>query len=398
MGCNPSTRLRLAQGFAPRKEALFTGGSILGFLDSLGGNLRGPRGLSGVVVQGTNLGDAVREGIRYLVKSQSPEGRIGEPLTKHTYSQALAVHALAKAARSLSSGAGISEEEARSLKLALDWATACLVSAQNPGAGWRYGTRPGDNDSSVTATCLLALHAARRAGVHVPEHAFEGGLNWFQQVTDPKEQRVGYNARGTGKVFVPGKNEQYSDHPTMTAAAGVCQYHLVGSIWKPLVRMVFADLPKLSLNDQDYYYWHYGTRFAVLAFEPKEADVWKSAIIKAISTGQCLNETSCRRGAWESHDRWGCEGGRIYATALNTLTLEYALLPRAFEYGASPHNEGSSSAQTQLWIFKLKTGGKIQALSFKEQQDCYQVKVVGGSITILKNDVEQILKADSKGK
>ena len=27
MGCNPSTRLRLAQGFAPRKEALFTGGS-----------------------------------------------------------------------------------------------------------------------------------------------------------------------------------------------------------------------------------------------------------------------------------------------------------------------------------------------------------------------------------
>ena len=32
MGCNPSTRLRLAQGFAPRKEALFTGGSILNIL------------------------------------------------------------------------------------------------------------------------------------------------------------------------------------------------------------------------------------------------------------------------------------------------------------------------------------------------------------------------------
>lgn len=348
-------------------------------------------------VEGTNLGDALRESVRFLVRSQGPDGRIGEGnLPKQTYCQALAVNALAEAVRSLSSGTGFPEEESRKLRLGLDAATQYLISCQNPGAGWRYGYRPGDSDSSVTAACLLALHAARRAGARVAEHAFEGGLDWFQKATEPSE-KVGYNARGTGKVYVPGQNEQYDDHPTLTAAAGVCRY-LLGRDHKTSARlasrMVAKDLPMTTMWGKDFYYWYYGTRFALVAFEPRDVDAWRSSVVAALTQSQSAESGTCRRGAWIPNDRWGREGGRIYATAINTLTLEYATLPKHFDFGAAREPD-VVAARAPAWIFKLKSGGKVQGLSFEEQPESYMVKVAGGSIKLPKDDVEQILMADS---
>jgi hypothetical protein len=40
----------------------------------------------------------------------------------------------------------------------------------------------------------------------------------------------------------------------------------------------------------------------------------------------------------------------------------------------------------------------VQALSFEEIADFYQVRVVGGSVTIPKDNVEQVLKVGAKGK
>ena len=44
----------------------------------------------------------------------------------------------------------------------------------------------------------------------------------------------------------------------------------------------------------------------------------KGAIVKNQNTGS----TGCRDGSWEPVSRWSCEGGRVYATAINALTLE----------------------------------------------------------------------------
>jgi hypothetical protein len=348
-------------------------------------------------VEGTNLGDSVREGIRYLVRSQAADGRIGNSGMKYIYNQAFAVNALAEAVRSLSTGSGTSEEEARKVRQALEAGARYLLIAQNPQAGWRYSVRPGDTDSSVTAAALLALNAARRAGIQVPNWEFESGLEWFREVTDPLTQRIGYNARGTGKVYIPGKNEQYLDHATLTAAAGVCQI-LMGKDFKPsknAIQLVARDLPLSSAESTDFYYWYYGTRFAVLAFEPRDLDAWKSAVVKALTSMQFMDLSRCRHGSWLPNDRWSCEGGRLYATALNTLTLEYASLPRTFDYGSSPQSDVVSP---QSWIFKLKNGGKVVSDSYQEEADGYYVRVAGGVVKILRNEVEQILKADSNAK
>jgi len=82
----------------------------------------------------------------------------------------------------------------------------------------------------------------------------------------------------------------------------------------------------------------------------------------------------------------------LYTTALNTLTLAYAALPRAFEFRNAPPAPARGEAPRQAaWIFKLKSGGKVLALSFEELADFYQVQVEGGSVTIPRQDVEQVL-------
>lgn len=39
---------------------------------------------------------------------------------------------------------------------------------------------------------------------------------------------------------------------------------------------------------------------------------------------QRAKDAGCAADSWEPVDRWGGEGGRVYATAINALTLETA--------------------------------------------------------------------------
>src|SRR5207247_6108441 len=93
-----------------------------------------------------------------------------------------------------------------------------LVAAQNPGKGWRYTSKCGDSDTSVTAWAVLALKSAELSELHFPKTAYDGAIAWLDSVTDPANYYpVGYLAKGTGKVFIPGQNEFFEGHPTMSA-------------------------------------------------------------------------------------------------------------------------------------------------------------------------------------
>jgi hypothetical protein len=53
---------------------------------------------------------------------------------------------------------------------------------------------------------------------------------------------------------------------------------------------------------------------------------------KALIPNQARPEAGCAHGSWDpSVDRWGMVGGRVYATALNVLTLEVSFrYPQVF--------------------------------------------------------------------
>jgi hypothetical protein len=278
---------------------------------------------------GICFGDVVRKGLQWIAGRQDREGCIGSRRDqKYVYNHAIATLALAEQVALAEPGAW-DEPLKRAVKF--------LVAAQNPGKGWRYSPTCGDNDTSVTFWAATALRVAWHAKVEVPDEAFQGALAWFDSVTDPAFGRVGYTHRGTGKVFTPGLNDSFHHHEALTAGAGFVRMLLGKSPDDPVLRsgmdLLLRDPPRTGDPDGiDYYYWHLGT-IALFQHDGPDGARWKAwneALKDALV--QTQNRAGCKSGSWEPTDRWGGEGGRLYATALNALTLEtyyrYAPVPR----------------------------------------------------------------------
>jgi len=86
-----------------------------------------------------------------------------------------------------------------------------------------------------------------------------------------------------------------------------------------------ADPPMNKPDWTDYYYWYYGS-LALFQYDGPKGPYWKKweAHLKdALIPHQKTGKDGCANGSWTSEDeRWGFEGGRVYATAINALTLE----------------------------------------------------------------------------
>jgi hypothetical protein len=335
-----------------------------------------------------NLGLAVKKGLQWLLVRQDPQGCIGERGMKYMYNHSLATLALCEAY-----GMTLSQPLKEPAQRAVDF----IVAAQNPGKGWRYGARNGDNDTSVTGWAVLALKAAESAGLTVPKSAYDGALNWLNEVTEPNGfHQVGYNARSTGKVFVPGKNEQFDSHPTMSAIGIAVHIHVQKRTTDPTlgaVNLLVGDLPEWKTNKIDFYYWYQAT-LAVFLYDGFTGSIWKrwsSSLLGALLPYQHTAKDGCLNGSWDpNYERWGAEGGRVYATAMNALTLDIVNQYRR----PGPESPGGSTTPTYQWTFKLKSGGKVPAISFEEQVDSYRVNIAGGTVRLLKEDVESINKYD----
>jgi len=63
---------------------------------------------------------------------------------------------------------------ASTLQIPAQKAVDFLVAAQNPGKGWRYTSRSGDNDTSVTGWAAMALKSAELSGLQFRRRATKG--------------------------------------------------------------------------------------------------------------------------------------------------------------------------------------------------------------------------------
>jgi hypothetical protein len=267
-----------------------------------------------------HFGDAVKRGLQWLVAQQDAEGCVGERGVKHLYNHAIA-------ALALSEGYGMTGLEI--LRGPAQKSIDFLVAAQNPGKGWRYSARGGDNDTSVTGWAVMALKSAELSGLQVPAAAYAGALRWLEEATEKNGYyRVGYTQAGTGKVFVPGKNEQFSDHPSMSAVAVLSRIFIQKTQKEPALtaaNLLAADLPAWKPGQVDFYYWYYASLALFQLDGPKGPfwSKWNEPMKAAIVPHQKTATHVCENGSWDpSEERWGFEGGRVYAAAINCLTLE----------------------------------------------------------------------------
>ncbi len=295
-------------------DAGVTGLAVLAFLGA--GHSRG----STTTCDGLCFGDVVRKGLDWMMSRQDAEGCIG-PRTagKHMYNHAICAAALAEAS-------GLSYHI--TLKTKAQKAVDFIVASQNPGKGWRYSSRSGDNDTSVTGWCVSALKAAGEAGLSVPRSAFDGARAWLDEVTEDAYGRAGYTHKGTGKVFLPGLNENFDHHETLTAIAIMSRLFMDRNRGDQRITegsdLLLRDRPKWDGTLIDFYYWYFGSQ-ALFQLDGPAGKRWKSwngDLKEALVKSQNAAATGCRAGSWEPVDRWSCEGGRVYGTAINALTLE----------------------------------------------------------------------------
>ena len=158
------------------------------------------------------------------VRSDDPKtnGRFGGTSDQWTYDHAMATMAMCELLV-MSADIGLKEP-------VTDAVNFCLL-AQNDGLGWRYGVKPGDNDTSVTGWMVLALKTAKNAPLEIPKErfdsAFQGALKWFQRVT-AANGRAGYVSPGdTGSMLaIYAKKSPYrfsKNLSAMTAMGILCR-------------------------------------------------------------------------------------------------------------------------------------------------------------------------------
>ncbi len=274
----------------------------------------------------------VCDGLRYLKQIQDPEGCFGPRTTNHfTYNHAIATLAMVEAY-----GLTGSPLFKRSAQSGIDF----IHKAQNPYLAWRYGVRPGDNDTSVTGWMVMALKSASISKLRVDQAALDGARAWIDKATEPVYGRVGYLARGTGPARPPNLMERFpADKSESLTAVGILSRVFLGENPRKselIQKGTDLCLKALPVWDEqsgaiDMYYWYYGT-LAMFQVGDKPWKLWLSAMDDAIIKTQHQNRDE--EGSWDPAGPWGDEGGRVYSTALMTMCMEvFYRYPRVFGTG-----------------------------------------------------------------
>jgi len=88
------------------------------------------------------------------------------------------------------------------LRQKLAAAVKLIVDSQNDEGGWRYWPGKPDADVSVTICQVMALRAARNAGLHVPKETIDRCVNYVKKCQNPDGGFM-YTLRGREKSLFP---------------------------------------------------------------------------------------------------------------------------------------------------------------------------------------------------
>jgi HEAT repeat protein len=257
----------------------------------------------------------VREGLKFIVSTQTKEGLLmSGPVKQHSLVEhAIATHALVEA---------VAMTGDRGRRAAAERALLVCEAARNPGLAWRYKPSGQENDTHVTSWMISALAVAGAAGFTVDPEAYEGARVWIDKMTEPNFGQVGYDYPGGSPFRAEKWNEDFPPEYTqsMTAAA-IWMRMVLGEDPKtsPMVKRG-ADLcvelrPSYEPGRADFYYWYFGT-LACFEIGGAHWSKWEVDLRNALLKHQNPDD-----GSWDPVDAWGFAGGRVYATAINTLAL-----------------------------------------------------------------------------
>lgn len=235
---------------------------------------------------------AIHRGLDFILKAADAKtGYIGTSMYNHGFGTL----ALAEAYGAV--------EDAR-LGPALQKAVELIVHSQesNPLHAWRYSPESKDADTTVTGSQMVALLAARNAGIPVPETAIQNGLTFYKTCQTPDG--------GIGYVNSMAPNSTRS-------AIAVTVYALAKEKNSPVYKSAFEFLKQAQPEMQYAQYYLYYASQAYFHASPEAWQTWNRENIRM------LRQSQSQEGYWDG------QFGRTFGTAasLLSLALNYRYLP-----------------------------------------------------------------------
>ncbi len=285
------------QGAGVRADTAMTGLAVLAFLGA------------GYTHQDGPYAETVGRGLEYLIGEQASDGSLAG---RSTLFAQMYCHGMA----SLALGEAYAMTGDQKLEPALRRALHFTLAAQDADSGgWRY--RPGDvGDTSQHGWQVMVLRSAELGGIEIPAATRSGAVRFLDSVA------TGANGGLT--------RYRLGQAPTraMTAEGLFCRQLLGCQRGAAAVAEATAFLlDEVPGTGQDnFYYWYYAT----LALYQTQGEAWQQW--NAALKGRLLplqREEGELAGSWDPSTVWGGYGGRVYSTAMATLSLEvyYRYLP-----------------------------------------------------------------------
>ena len=186
---------------------------------------------------------------------------------------------------------------------ALVKAVELIVGTQNHEGGWRYNPVPYDADVSVTIAQVMALRAARNAGIRVPRETIDRAVEYVRACQNP-DGGFKYMLHTGGSAWP-------------RTAAGVATLFYAGiyeddSIDRGVEYLMRIALPGETRPSQAHYY--YGHYYAVQAMYLAGGEHWQQWWP---GIREELLERQTGGGAWLDH-----HAGGAYGTAMSLIILQ----------------------------------------------------------------------------
>ena len=196
----------------------------------------------------------------------------------------------------------------RKLKPAAEGAVSFLINSQDPrGGGWRYNPQQGGS-TSATAIQVMALKAAEKAGIRIPDSAWKGISFYLDSVSVDGAGRYGYEV------------EKKTYAMSVTSMALLSRMYLG---WGRDVGDLRAGVALIdrSTSTENYYTNYFATQ-VLKNWGGPEWERWNGRVRDELIARQETDGPG--KGSWIPRDRsdYSLSGGRLLTTCLATLTLE----------------------------------------------------------------------------
>jgi hypothetical protein len=268
-----------------------------------------------------NLPDAgpyakqVKNGLQFLLDSVQADGTFNEGDRSHyMYSHGLGTMVLAEI---------YGETQNPVIRPKLEHVVLLIIDGQNPEGGWRYQPGSKDADISVTVPQTVALCAAKRAGIAVPQSTIDKAVAYIKRCEVGKTGGFCYQA-------VKGGPPDFA-----RTAAAIYALQITGLYDDPMVadgsRYIMASISKSNHPGWQTEWLTYGSYYAGVAHYLIGGDTWKTYyktfgqqyLLSHVSTLGDMNYWS------ESLDHNAKGIGSNWCTAVFTtiLSLPYGYLP-----------------------------------------------------------------------